>query len=112
MKREGTMVLKLDSKKAIVAEVAQVAGSAVSAVAAHYRGLTVAELTELRIKAHQQDVYAKVVRNTLARRAVAETEFACLDPVLTGPVILLFSRKDLGAAARLAQDFSKGHEKF
>lgn len=109
---EKAVALKLDDKKAIVAEVADVANQAFSAVAAEYRGLTVAQLTSLRVKARENAVYAKVVRNTLARRAIQDTEFACLDESLTGPLILLFSLKDPGAAARLARDFSKDHEKF
>lgn len=106
------MALKLEDKKAIVAEVAEVASTAASAVAAEYRGLTVSELTDLRVKARQTDVYTRIVRNTLARRAVQETEFACLQESLTGPLILMFSRKDPGAVARLARDFSKANEKF
>lgn len=106
------VALKLEDKKAIVAEIAAVASKSVSAVAAEYRGLTVAELTELRVKARQNDVYAKVFRNTLARRGIEQTEFACLQDTLTGPLILMFSLNDPGAAARLARDFVKTHEKF
>lgn len=106
------MTLKLEDKKAIVAEVNEVARQSLSAIAAEYRGLSVAELTELRVKARQQDVFMRVVRNTLARRAVQETDFACLDEALIGPIVLMFSLKDPGSVARLARDFSKDHDKF
>jgi large subunit ribosomal protein L10 len=106
------VVLKLEDKKAIVAEVAKVANKSVSAIAADYRGLTVAELTELRVKSRQNDIYTRVVRNTLARRALQETEFSCMSDSLVGPVILMFSLKDPGSVARLVRDFVKDHEKF
>lgn len=106
------MALKLDNKKEIVAEVAAVAADSVSAVVAHYRGLSVVEMTELRAKARQSGVYLRVVRNTLARRAVTGTEFECLSNSLTGPVVLAFSRKEPSAAARLIRDFMKGREKL
>ena len=105
-------LLQLEDKKAIVQEVAAVASSAMSAVLADYRGLTVAEMTELRQKARQTDVYLKVVRNTLARLAVKETQYACLQEVLVGPIVLMFAKSDPGAAARLVRDFSKDHEKL
>lgn len=103
------MVLKLEDKKAIVAEVAEVASGALSAVAAEYRGLTVAEMTELRSKARAANVYMRVVRNTLARRAFKGTEFECMNDALVGPLVLAFSREEPGAAARLIRDFVKTH---
>jgi len=106
------VALKLENKQAIVAEVKDVASSAYSAVIAEYRGLTVAEMTELRSKARQEKVYLKVVRNTLARRAVQDTDFACIQETLTGPVLLAFSREDPGSAARVIGDFAKGHDKL
>ena len=106
------MALKLEDKKAIVSEVSDVASKSLSAIAADYRGLTVAQLTDLRVKARQNDVYTRVVRNTLARRALQETEFACLEESLVGPIILMFSLKDPGAVARLVQDFIKTDDKF
>lgn len=106
------MALKLEDKKAIVAEVASVAKKSVSAIAAEYRGLTVSELTELRNKGRQNGIYLRVVRNTLARLALRETEFACLSEALVGPIVLLFSQKDPGDAARLVRDFTKDHEKL
>lgn len=106
------MALKLEDKKAIVSEVSDVASKSLSAIAADYRGLTVAQLTNLRVKARENDVYIKVVRNTLARRALQETDFACLEESLTGPIVLMFSLKDPGAVARLVQDFVKTNEKL
>lgn len=106
------MVLRIEDKKAIVAEVAEVAGRSLSAVAAEYRGLTVSELTELRSNARKVGVYMRVVRNTLARRALEGTEFSCMQEILVGPLVLAFSQEDPGAAARLIRDFSKDHEKL
>ena len=103
------MTLKLEDKKAIVAEVNEVASGALSAVIADYRGLTVSEMTDLRKQAREQGVYLRIVRNTLARRAVEGTEFHCLNDSLVGPTILGLSLEDPGAAARLFKDYSKDH---
>lgn len=101
------MALRFEDKKAIVAELTEVAGTAVSAVAADYRGLTVSEMTALRANARNAGVKMRVYRNTLARRAVEGTEFACLKEVLVGPIVLLFSTEEPGAAARILRDFMK-----
>jgi large subunit ribosomal protein L10 len=106
------MALTLEEKKAVVAEVSEVAKNAYSAVAAEYCGLSVEELTGLRIRAREENVYLRVVKNTLARRALSDTDFECMSDRLTGPLILAFSREDPGAAARVAKDFAKEHEKF
>lgn len=106
------MTLKLDDKKAIVAEVNEIANSALSVVAAEYRGLTVAQMTKLRAQARATGVYLRVVRNTLARRAVEGTAFACLREALIGPLMLAFSQHEPGAAARLIRDFAKENEKL
>lgn len=106
------MALNLDSKKVVVEEVAEFAAKALSAVAAEYRGLTVTELTELRKIARETGVYLRVVKNTLARRAVAGTEFECMQQGLVGPLILAFSLEDPGCAARLISNFSKDHNKL
>ena len=82
------MALRLAQKQAIVAEVSEAAASALSAVLSDYRGLTVEEMTELRAKARASGVYLKVVRNSLARRALEGTEYACLDEALVGPSML------------------------
>ena len=101
------MALKLEHKKQIVAEVNEAAGTAMSAVLADYRGLTVGEMTEMRVKARETGVYVRVVRNTLAKRAVEGTEYECLSDALAGPTLLAFSQEDPGAAARLLKDYAK-----
>jgi large subunit ribosomal protein L10 len=106
------MALNLEQKKAIVAEVADVASGALSAVAAEYRGLTVDEMTALRAEARKNGVYLRVVKNTLARRAVEGTDFECMAEGMTGPLVLAFSQEDPGAAARVIKDFAKDHEKL
>ena len=106
------MALNFEQKQAVVAEVADVAGKALSAVAAEYRGLTVEEMTELRVKARASGVYVKVAKNTLVRRAVEGTEYECMQEALTGPILLAFSMDDPGAAARLVKDYSKDHSKL
>ena len=106
------MALRLDGKKAIVTEVAEVAKNAISLVAAEYSGLTVAQLTELRKTARNSGVYMRIVRNTLARRALEGTQFACMQPALVGPLVLAFSQEDPGAAARVIKDFAKKFEKL
>ena len=104
------MALRLEDKKALVKEVNAVAGDSITAVAAEYRGLSVAEMTELRKQARNAGVYMRVVKNTLARRAVVGTEFECMQDSLTGPILLAFSKDDPGAAARVIKDFAKGHD--
>jgi len=106
------MALNLEDKKALVAEVAAVAQKAQSVVAAEYRGLTVSQMTELRAKARKQGVYMRVVKNTLARKALAGTSFETVGPKLKGPLVLAFSKDDPGAAARVVKDFAKAHEKL
>ena len=106
------MALRLDQKKALVAQVNEVAESALSAVAAEYSGLTVAQMTELRAEAHKTGVYVKVVKNTLARIALEGTEFECMGESLRGPLVLAFSLEDPGAAARLIRDFAKENDKL
>lgn len=106
------MSLTVEAKQAVVAEVAEVARTAQSAVAAEYRGLTVAEMTKLRSAARQSGVYVKVVKNTLARRAIEGTSFECMKGSLKGPLVLAFSREDPGAAARVFKGFAKEHEKL
>ena len=106
------MALKLEQKETIVEEVNEVAGSAISAVLADYRGLTVQEMTVLRAKARASNVYLKVVRNTLARIAVDGTSFECLKEALVGPTILAFSQEEPGSAARLLRDSIKEFEQL
>ena len=104
------MALNLETKQEIVSEVAAVAADAHSAIAAEYRGLGVEELTELRSKARQGGVYLRVVKNTLAKRALEGTDYECMRDGLVGPLILAFSQEDPGSAARVVKDFSKEHE--
>lgn len=106
------MALTLEQKKAVVAEVSEVAKSAHSAVAAEYRGITVEKMTEMRAKARNEGVYLKVAKNTLVKRAVEGTEFECMAEELTGPLLFAFSIEDPGAAARLIKEFSKGESKL
>ncbi|ESS72171.1 50S ribosomal protein L10 [Methyloglobulus morosus KoM1] len=106
------MALNLEGKKAVVEEVSKYAAKAHSAVAAEYRGLTVSELTELRKTARETGVYVRVVKNTLAKRAVAGTEFECMQDGLVGPLLIAFSMEDPGCAARLINDFAKAHDKL
>lgn len=106
------MALRLDDKKALVAEVSAVAATAQSVVAAEYRGLTVTQMTDLRSKARTSGVYLRVVKNTLARRAIAGTQFECVGKSLKGPMILAFSKEDPGAAARLVKAFAKDNDKL
>jgi len=104
------MALRLEDKQALVAEVNEVAAHALSAVAAVYSGMTVAQMTALRVKARNEGVYVRVVKNTLAKRAIDGTEFECLADSLVGPIILAFSQEDPGAAARVIKEFAKDCE--
>jgi large subunit ribosomal protein L10 len=104
------MALRLEDKQALVAEVNEVAANALSGIAALYSGMTVAQMTDFRVKARNEGVYVRVVKNTLAKRAIEGTEFECLAVSLVGPIILAFSKDDPGAAARVIEGFSKDCE--
>ena len=106
------MPLSLDEKKAVVAEVAEVAKSASSVIAAEYRGLNVAEMTDFRRQARAADVYVRVVPNRLAKRAVESTDFECLREGLSGPLVLAFAREDPGSAARVVRDYRRANQKL
>ena len=106
------MAIRLEDKQQIVSEVNQAATSALSAVLADYRGVTVEDMTALRKTARENKVYLRVVRNTLLKRAVADTEFECIQEVLVGPTILALSEEDPGAAARVLKDFAKENDDF
>ncbi len=106
------MALGLEDKKAIVADVSETAAQALSLVIADARGCTVGQMTQLRRLARDAQVYLRVVRNTLAHRAVEGTEFECAQPAFKGPSLLAFSMEDPGAAARIFKDFAKTNEKF
>jgi large subunit ribosomal protein L10 len=109
---EHLMVLALEDKKAIVAQVNQAATQALSLVIADARGVSVSDMTALRKQAREAQVDMRVVRNTLARRAVVGTEFECTQESFIGPSLLAFSMEDPGAAARLFKDFAKTNEAF
>jgi len=104
--------LNLDDKKAIVAEVNETAAQALSLVVADARGVDVNDMNALRTKARAENVELRVIRNTLAKRAFAETDYACVEDVLVGPSLFAFSMEDPGAAARLFKDFAKANDSF
>lgn len=106
------MAIGLEDKKAIVAEVNEAASGALSLVLADYRGMSSAGMTGLRAKAREEKVFIKVVRNTLARRAVEGTEYECVKDALVGPTLFAFSMEDPGAAARLLKGFAKENQAF
>jgi large subunit ribosomal protein L10 len=103
------MAMKLEDKKRFVKEINAVAGDSITAVVAEYRGLSVIEMTELRKHARNADVYLRVVKNTLARRAIEDTKFECIKESLTGPVLLAFAKDDPGAPARVIKNFAEEH---
>ena len=105
-------MLTLERKKAIVTEVAEAAAKAPTAIAAEYIGLSVAEMTQLRSSAREAGIYLRVVRNTLARRALEGTAFDCMREGLVGPLLLAFSNEEPGSAAKVIRDFSKGNDKL
>ncbi len=106
------MALGLEDKKAIVAEVQEAAKDALSAVVADSRGVTVTDMTALRKEARENGVWLKVVRNTLARRAVEGTDYECLTENFVGPTLIAFSKEHPGAGARILRDFAKGNDKL
>ncbi|MDE0659659.1 MAG: 50S ribosomal protein L10 [Gammaproteobacteria bacterium] len=106
------MALQLEQKQAIVAELNAAAGNALSAVVVDHRGVSVAEMTDLRRRARESGVYLRVVRNTLLKRAVVGTDYECLAEVATGPTMLAFSNEDPGSAARLFKDAVRDIEKL
>ncbi|MBS3958185.1 MAG: 50S ribosomal protein L10 [Xanthomonadaceae bacterium] len=106
------MALNLSQKHEVVAEVSAVAAKAHSLVAAEYAGVTVSQMTAMRKKARETGVYLKVVKNTLASRAVAGTEFECTQDALTGPLLYAFSTEEPGSAGRLIKEFAKGNDKL
>jgi large subunit ribosomal protein L10 len=105
-------MLRLNEKKEIVAVVSDLAKMSLSAVAADYRGLTAVEMTALRAKARDAKVSIHVIRNTLARRALAGTNFAGLSDYLKGPVLIAFADSEPGSTAKLVRDFAKLNAKL
>jgi len=106
------MPLNLQQKQAVVSEIAEVASTAHSAIAAEYQGLTVAEMTELRNAARESNVFMKVVKNTLAKRAFDGTEFDCMGDALNGQLVFAFSLEEPGSAARVINDFAGKNKKL
>lgn len=106
------MALNLSQKQEVVAELAEIASKAHSMVAAEYAGTTVSQMTAMRKKARETGVYLKVIKNSLASRAVAGTEYDSVKDVLIGPLLYAFSLEDPGAAGRLIKDFAKGNDKL
>ncbi|CAK0767521.1 50S ribosomal subunit protein L10 [Gammaproteobacteria bacterium] len=109
---ELLVALNLEGKKVIVEEVAMVASHAYSCIAAEYSGLSVEAMTKLRSEARKKGIYVRVVRNTLARRALVGTDFACMNDQLVGPLVLAFSQEDPGSVARVMGDFAKANNKL
>ena len=105
------MPLNREDKQAVVAEVSAQVAKAQTVVLAEYRGIAVGDLTKLRAKAREQQVYLRVLKNTLARRAVEGTPFAPLAEQMTGPLIYGIS-EDAIAAAKVVNDFSKSNDKL
>jgi large subunit ribosomal protein L10 len=105
------MSLNLEQKKAVVAEVSEAISGAEAAVLAEYRGLTVAQMTELRRKAREAGVFLRVVKNTLARRAVDGSDFACLQDAMVGPLAFAAST-DPAAVAKVLDEFAKQNEQL
>ena len=106
------MALNLSQKQEVVAELADVAAKAHSLVAVEYAGTTVSQMTAMRKKARETGVYLRVVKNTLASRAVAGTEFEVVKDSLVGPLLYAFSTEEPGAAGRLIKEFAKGNDKL
>ena len=106
------MALNLSQKQEVVAELAEVAAKAHSLIAAEYAGTTVSQMTAMRKKARETGVYLRVVKNTLASRAVAGTEFEVVKDSLVGPLLYAFSTEEPGAAGRLIKEFAKGNDKL
>ena len=106
------MALNLSQKQEVVSELADVAAKAHSLLAAEYAGTTVAQMTAMRKQARETGVFLKVVKNTLASRAVEGTDFACAKDQLVGPLLYAFSLEEPGAAGRLIKEFAKGNDKL
>jgi large subunit ribosomal protein L10 len=106
------MALNLSQKQVVVAELADVASKAHSLVASEYAGITVGQMTLMRKKARETGVYLRVVKNTLASRAIAGTEYECVQDSLVGPLLYAFSTEEPGAAGRLIKEFAKGNDKL
>jgi len=108
---ECTLSLNLEEKKAVVAEVSAQLAKAKAIIVAEYRGLEVGHMTQLRTKARQSGMYFRVLKNSLARRVVADTPFAELSRYMVGPLAYGIG-SDPVAAAKVLHEFAKGNDKF
>ena len=106
------MPLNIEAKKEVVKELNSEANNSVAGAIAEFSGLNVKDLTLLRTRARESDIYLKVVKNSLSRRAFAETNFECLVDGLNGPIIIALSKEDLASPARLFKNFSKDKEQL
>ena len=106
------MPLTLQQKQAVVSEVTEVAAQAHSVIAAEYQGLTVSEMTDLRVKARESNVHLRVVKNTLAKRAFEGTDYGCMNDALQGQMVYAFSMEDPGGAARVIKDYADSNKKL
>lgn len=100
----------IEMKQQQVSEIAAKLSEAKTAVVVDYRGLTVAEVTELRKQLREAGVELKVYKNTLIRRATEQAELTGLNDVLVGPTAIAFSNEDVIAPAKIVNDFAKAHE--
>lgn len=100
----------IDAKKQVVSEIATKLSESQSTVVVDYRGLSVAEVTDLRKQLRDAGVEFKVYKNSMTRRATAETELTALDEQLVGPTAIAFSKDDVIAPAKILNEFAKKHE--
>ncbi len=106
------MSLNLQEKQIIINEVNTIAKTALSAVIADFRGITVNKITKLRKSCRESGVYMRVIRNTLISKSIINTPFECLKDVFVGPTLVAFSTKHPSTAARLLKDFAKENDSF
>lgn len=106
------MPLTLEQKQAVVNEVAEAATQAHSVIAAEYQGLTVGEMTQLRVQARESNVQLRVVKNTLAKRAFEGTDYVCMGDALQGQMVYAFSMEEPGGAARVLKAFADSNDKL
>ena len=102
----------LAHKQKAVADLSEIANRSHSMVAVHYRGMNVAAMTALRSEARKQAIYVKVIKNTLARRALSDSQYSGTVDNLKGPIVLAFSMDAPHSAAKLVKEFMKGHEQL
>ncbi len=104
------MPMNLEQKRAVVSQLTELAAESTCVVAADYCHLSVSDITALRKQAREKNVSARVYRNTLAKRAFSDTQFACISESLSGQLMLFFAKEEPGAAAKLVETFSKDND--